>query len=89
METHTLSRNNRDYALISLGLICDQREGAVHPVSRDFARAVEDRIHNIMIYYETSKQCAVALQLLKGELLSEEDERFLLQKISRAEDDEE
>ncbi|MDR3114675.1 MAG: Hsp70 family protein, partial [Treponema sp.] len=34
METHTLSRNNRDYALISLGLICDQREGAVHPVSR-------------------------------------------------------
>lgn len=88
MENHTLNRNNRESALISLGLICDQRESAVNPVSRDFAHTVEDRIQRIMIYYEPPKHLTVALQLIKGESLSEEDERFLLQKISSLEEDE-
>ncbi|MDR1029866.1 MAG: Hsp70 family protein [Treponema sp.] len=89
MENHTLNSNNRQCALISLGLICDQRESAVDPVSRDFADTVQDRIQKIMVYYETTKHLTVALQLLKGELLSEEDERFLLQKINDVDDDEE
>ncbi|MDR2394395.1 MAG: Hsp70 family protein [Treponema sp.] len=88
MDQHTLNSNNRESALISLGLICDQRESAIDPVSRDFAHTVQERIQEIMIYYETSKQLTVALHLIKGELLSEEDEGFLLQKISNIEEDE-
>ncbi|MDR1986308.1 MAG: Hsp70 family protein [Treponema sp.] len=87
LENHTLNRNNRECALISLGLICDQRESAVHPVNRAFADTVQERIERSMIYYEPSKHLTVAMQLIRGELLSEEDERFLLQKISLEEDD--
>jgi hypothetical protein len=44
------------------------------------------RIEQIMTCYEPTKQFRIALQLINGDLLSEEDEAFLLQKITEPEE---
>ncbi|MDR0562896.1 MAG: Hsp70 family protein [Spirochaetaceae bacterium] len=86
LESYTLNANNQASALLSLGLVCDQRNTAVDPVDKDFAIHVGERIEQIMQYAEPNKQFRIALQLINGDLLSEEDEAFLLQKITELEE---
>ncbi|MDR0524305.1 MAG: Hsp70 family protein [Spirochaetaceae bacterium] len=86
LESYTLNANNQSAALLSLGLICDQRGAAIDPVDKIFAQSIYERIERILEYYEPTKQFRIALQLINGGLLSEEDEAFLLQKITELEE---
>ncbi|MDR2535486.1 MAG: Hsp70 family protein [Treponema sp.] len=86
LESHSLNGNNQASALLSLGLICDQRGTAIDPVDKTFALHTGERIQKIMKYYEPTKQYRIVLQLINGDFLSKEDEAFLLQKITDIED---
>ncbi|MDR0569029.1 MAG: Hsp70 family protein [Spirochaetaceae bacterium] len=86
LESDALNLNNQATALLSIGLICDQRRSAADPVDKDFAQQMGKRIEQVMTCYEPTKQFRIALQLINGDLLSEEDEAFLLQKITEPEE---
>jgi hypothetical protein len=80
----TLNTNELISSFISLSLICDQRQTAIDRVSTDLLPRVREVIQEATYLCESPgllKAAGIALQMLNGETLDEENEAFLLQKI--------
>jgi hypothetical protein len=85
-KIHSLELNINELisAIISLSLICDQRPGAIDKLSGGILYEVRMVIQEAMYRYDSTslvKSGGIALQMLNGETLNEENETFLLQKL--------
>jgi hypothetical protein len=82
LESNKLNANEQSSALLSVALICDQREDAVRPLAKPFAEEAYRRMETTALNYEPTRALDIARQMISGQTLSPEDEKYLLQRIS-------
>lgn len=85
LQTDTITGAESICSIIALGLVCDQRN--LNEIRSDVLREAENVLTYISkyVYLEdlpaSEKSAAIALKLMKGDNLTEDEEKYLLKKL--------
>lgn len=89
VKSGSLATEQLTSCVLALGWICDQRSDSRWDIPNELLNRIYDLLDDVMwdIYdYAISEKCErpadVALKMINGDALSDEDEQFLLEKLN-------